>query len=107
MFGRFDGDKIVFEDGSVEKYDLVILATGYGPVNETLTTLLGEDVGAKLKPVWGLDAEGELNGAWRYLGHENLWAMVGTFGWARFHSKIVSARIKADLEGIAGERYLD
>ncbi|KAK4698849.1 hypothetical protein P7C70_g7418, partial [Phenoliferia sp. Uapishka_3] len=51
---RFDGDEVVFNDGSVEHYDLVILATGYGPVNESLASLLGQDVGAKLKPVWGL-----------------------------------------------------
>ncbi|KAK4702596.1 hypothetical protein P7C70_g3624, partial [Phenoliferia sp. Uapishka_3] len=104
---RFDGDEVVFNDGSVEHYNLVILATGYGPSNESSASLLGQDVGAKLKPVWGLVSEGELNGAWRYLGVDNLWAMVGTFGWARFHSKVVASRIKADLEGISGEMYLD
>ncbi|KAL8281487.1 hypothetical protein RQP46_006171 [Phenoliferia psychrophenolica] len=104
---KFEGDKVVFADGTFDHYDLVILATGYGSANESLKTLLGDDVGSQLKNVWGLDAEGELTGAWRFLGVRNLWAMVGTFGWARFHSKIVAARIKADLEGIAGEMYLD
>lgn len=74
-------------------------------MKESLTSILGEDVGSRLKRVWGLDPEGELNGVWKDMGMDGLWVMVGTFGWARFHSKIVAAQIKAMLEGINGKRY--
>lgn len=105
---KFDGEDVVFTDGSRDKYDLVILATGYTSVGDSLKSILGEDVGGRLKKIWGLDHEGELNGVWRpNMGLDNLWVMVGTFGWARFHSKVVSSQIKAQLEGVYGKRYVD
>lgn len=102
---EFAGDQVVFSDGTSQHYDLVVLATGYTDVKEPLLSILGPDVGSRVKRVWGLDKEGELNGVWRDMGVDGLWVMVGTFGWARFHSKIVANQIKAKLEGIAGQRY--
>jgi hypothetical protein len=37
--------------------------------------ILGPEVGARLKTIiWGLDAEGEINGAWRDIGLPRLGA---------------------------------
>ena len=39
--------------------------------------ILGPEVGARLKPIWGLDAEGEIRGAWRDVGIPRVWYMMG------------------------------
>jgi len=41
----------------------------------------------ELKPVWGVDAEGQLNGAWGYskLGVPGLWYMLRTLSICRFY----------------------
>ena len=39
--------------------------------------VLGSDVGARLKPIWGLDPEGEINGVSRDVGIPRLWCMMG------------------------------
>lgn len=73
---RFAGDQVVFSDGTSQHYDLVVLATGYTDVKEPLLSILGPDVGSRVKRVWGLDKEGELNGVWRDMGVDGLWVMV-------------------------------
>lgn len=52
-----------------------------------------------------MDEEGKLNAAWRSCGAKFLWIMVGTLQHGRCHSKRVALRIKAMLEGVAGEEY--
>jgi len=55
----------------------------------------------KPKPVWGVDAEGELNRAWgSKLGVPGLWYMLGTLSICRFYSMRVALQIKAMEEGI-------
>ena len=39
--------------------------------------ILGSEVGARLKPIWGLDPEGETNGLSRDVGVPRLWCMMG------------------------------
>jgi hypothetical protein len=39
--------------------------------------ILGPEVGARLKPIWGLDPEGEIQGAWRDMGIPHVWCMMG------------------------------
>jgi hypothetical protein len=41
--------------------------------------ILGPEVGARLKPIWGLDPEGEIQGVWRDIGIPRLWCMMGKF----------------------------
>ena len=72
--------------------------------------MLGEELGSNLPPIWGLDTEGELRGAWRELSPlKNIWVMVGTCGsflshvsflislagnlaWSRVFSKFLALR---------------
>lgn len=39
--------------------------------------LLGEELGSKVKPLWGLSPEGELQGLWRDCGVPNLYVVLG------------------------------
>jgi len=80
-----------------------------GDTRDKVTTILSEtkdpanaELIKKLKPVWGVDEEGEINGAWGYtkLGVPGLWYMLGNLGMCRFYSMRVALQIKAMEEGI-------
>ncbi len=58
----------------------------------TVKKILGDDVSAGVKPVWGLDEEGELRNVWRDSGVPNFWFMMGNLMWCRFHSKHLALR---------------
>jgi hypothetical protein len=48
-----------------------------GEARDPIRKILGPEAGARLKPIWGLDAEGEIQGAWRNMGLPRLWCMIG------------------------------
>ena len=58
----------------------------------TVKKILGDDVAARVKPMWGLDEEGELRNVWRDTGVPNFWFMMGNLMWCRFHSKHLALR---------------
>ncbi|KAG6909650.1 hypothetical protein DXG01_016230 [Tephrocybe rancida] len=68
----------IFEDGSELAADVVVFATGLGDSNAHIRRVCGDEVFKNLKPVWGLDPEGELKGVWRDIGVKGLWSMLGT-----------------------------
>lgn len=50
----------------------------YGSLRDTICALCEPEIATKIKPVWGVDDECEMNSAWRDCGVENLWIMLGT-----------------------------
>jgi len=48
-----------------------------GEARDPMRKILGPEAAAHLKPIWGLDAEGEIRGAWRDIGLPRLWCMIG------------------------------
>ncbi|KAJ7055859.1 hypothetical protein C8F01DRAFT_1318724 [Mycena amicta] len=103
---KFTPTGLKFEDGSELQADVVVFATGLGDARQGVRKLCGDAVGDKCKLIWGLDAEGEINGAWRDLGIKGLWYMMGNLALSRFHSKHLALQIKAMEEGLFdGERY--
>jgi hypothetical protein len=80
---KFTEDGLVAEDGSEVKADVVLFATGYGDGREPIREIIGEEAGAKLAPIWGLDGEGELRSAWKEQTFPNMWIMMGTFSCSR------------------------
>jgi hypothetical protein len=48
-----------------------------GEARDPMRNILGPELGARIKPIWGLDSEGEIKGAWRDLGIPRLWCMMG------------------------------
>ena len=53
------------------------LYASYEAVRDSICGLCEPEIAAKIKPVWGLDDECEINSAWRDCGVENLWIMLG------------------------------
>lgn len=43
----------------------------------SIKRLIGDELAARVAPIWNLNEEGEQNGAWRWLGVPNLWFMMG------------------------------
>lgn len=76
---RFTKTGMVFEDGSELQADVVIFASGFGDSRVPMREVVDEDVGKRIPPIWNLDYEGETRGAWKELGTENLWCMMGTW----------------------------
>ncbi|KZT10354.1 FAD/NAD(P)-binding domain-containing protein [Laetiporus sulphureus 93-53] len=97
---RFTAHGLEFSDGSHLDADLVVFATGYGDPRAMAKEICDPEVFAKLKPLWGLDPEGEVRSAWRESGHKKLWFAVGHFSMARIFSKLLALRIKAEEEGL-------
>jgi hypothetical protein len=81
-----------FEDGSTLDADLVVFATGLDDYRGGLSKIIGEELGSKVKPIWGLDGSGEPRGAWRDIGVDNLWCMIGNLAMCRYHSRHVALR---------------
>ena len=81
-----------FEDGSTLDADLVVFATGLDDYRYGLKKILGEELGGKVKRIWGLDYSGERNGAWRDIGVDNLWCMIGNLAMCRYHSRHLALR---------------
>ncbi|CDO71326.1 hypothetical protein BN946_scf184908.g84 [Trametes cinnabarina] len=92
---RFTETGLVFNDGMELSADVVIFATGYLPITESNRRLLGNEVIAQAGDVYGLDAEGELQGSYRPTGHPGLWYGTGDFFVSRFYSKLLALQIKA------------
>ncbi|KAI0032439.1 hypothetical protein K488DRAFT_49937 [Vararia minispora EC-137] len=106
QIARFVPGGLEFEDGSTLAADVVIFATGYGNTNDTYRDIFGDAIADRLNPIWGLDGEGEIRGAWRGLGLPRLYCMMGNFALCRFHSKHIALQIKAMEEGLwDGSRY--
>ncbi|CAO1638855.1 unnamed protein product [Sympodiomycopsis kandeliae] len=93
-------DSIVLQDGTSIPADLVVLATGYTNMQTSAVKIFGKE-GERMRPIWNLDEEGELNTVWRPSGHPGLWAQAGNLALNREMSKRLALNLKARLLGIA------
>jgi putative flavoprotein involved in K+ transport len=57
---RFTAEGALMKDGSLEKADLIVCATGYQPPSEVIRDLLGEQIAQKIWQVWGMVSGGEM-----------------------------------------------
>ncbi|THH13418.1 hypothetical protein EW146_g6790 [Bondarzewia mesenterica] len=110
QISRFTKTGLLFENGSTLDADVIIFATGYGDdKHPSIRAVVGDEVADKVKPLWGLDGEGEIQGVWRDTGVPNLYCLMGVLqgnlALCRSHSKLMALQIKAMEEGVFGERY--
>ena len=57
----FSRDSVIMASGEEIKADIVVLATGFDNMRTTARKLVGDKMADRLKDVWGLDEEGEMN----------------------------------------------
>ena len=95
-----DGRTVRFTDGTTMDTDMVVVATGYQNMSESVRALFGDGVAARVGPVWGLDEEGEVRAMWRRTGQPGLWIMGGSLQQCRPYSKYLALQIKGGQEGL-------
>jgi hypothetical protein len=92
--------EVVFTDGSRMAVDTIVLAVGYGNMQETVRRMFGDEVADAVGPVWGLREDGEVRGLYYPLGYPNLWIMGGSLVQCRLMSKQLALQIKARTAGL-------
>jgi len=97
---RLSGRTVHLTDGTRLDADLIVVATGYQNMSESVRALFGDEVAARVGPVWGLDAEGEVRAMWRRTGQPGLWIMGGSLQQCRPYSKYLALQIKGCQEGL-------
>lgn len=101
----FTTDKVILNGGRECQFDLIVFATGFSNVIDSVRTTLGDRIADKCGPIWGIDEEGEFKTTYRETGVPNLWIFVGYLPYTRFHSKLLAMRLKALKEGIGHDPY--
>ncbi|KAH7889079.1 hypothetical protein F5I97DRAFT_1803036 [Phlebopus sp. FC_14] len=89
-----------FSDGTELEADIIVFSTGYSDPRDSIRDVCGSEIADKVSPVWGLDEEEQIRGAWRYCGHEGLWRGIGNLAMSRFHSLHLAFQIKAIEAGL-------
>jgi cation diffusion facilitator CzcD-associated flavoprotein CzcO len=97
---RLAGRTARLTDGTAVDADLIVVATGYQNMSESVRVLFGDGVADRVGPVWGLDAEGEVRAMWRRTGQPGLWIMGGSLQQCRPYSKYLALQIKGCQEGL-------
>lgn len=92
---RFVADGARLDDGSTVPADLIVLATGYFPQIELVRRALGEEMVARIGPVWGFAPDGELNNMYKRTPQQGLWFIAGGLAPCRIYSKYLALQIKA------------
>lgn len=90
-----------FTDGTSAPFDLVVLATGYQNMRESVRAIFGNEIADRVGPVWGFDDEGEPRAMWKPTGQPGLWLAGGSLQQCRPYSKYLALQIKARLAGLA------
>jgi putative flavoprotein involved in K+ transport len=75
--------------------DLIVLATGYKGQEHLVRKLFGDDVAARLGPIWGFGEELELRNMFARTAQPGLWFIAGSFAQCRIYSKYLGLQIKA------------
>ena len=101
---RFVAKGALLKDGSVKPADLIVLATGFVSQQVLLAQLLGDEVAAKVGPVWGFGPDGEMNNMWKRTAQDGLWFVGGSFANCRTYSRYVALQIKAIEERLLSKR---
>ncbi len=111
---RIEADRVVLTSGEALPADVVVYATGYGPMSGWAAMLISPEVAAMIGPCWGLGSgtamdpgpwEGELRNMWKPTAQPGLWFQGGNLIQSRIHSLHLAIQIKARMEAIETPVY--
>jgi cation diffusion facilitator CzcD-associated flavoprotein CzcO len=88
------------KNGDTIAADLIVLATGYKPQEHLVRQLFGDDVTARVGPIWGFGEEQELRNMYTRTGQPGLWFIAGSLAQCRINSKYLALQIKAIEQGL-------
>jgi len=96
--------QVIFSDGTSLAVDIIVLATGYKPLQEWVRTMFGDDIANSVGPIWGIGEDGELRAMYARTGQEGFYVAGGGLPGARAYSHFTALLIKAALEGLLPSR---
>jgi len=105
---------VVLDDGSELPADLVVYATGYGPMSDVAAGLISPAAAERVGPCWGLGSgtakdpgpwEGELRNMWTPTRQPGLWFHGGNLQQSRFYSLQLALQLKARTVGMPTPVY--
>lgn len=111
---RVNADSVSLTDGTQLPADLIVFATGYGPMTDWAEQLISPEVAKKVGKCWGLGSdttydpgpwEGELRNMWKPVHQQGLWFHGGNLQQSRHYSLYLALQIKARFEGLATPVY--
>ena len=88
------------KNGDTIAADLIVLATGYKPQEHLVRQLFGDEVTARVGPIWGFGEEQELRNMYTRTGQPGLWFIAGSLAQCRINSKYLALQIKAIEQGL-------
>jgi len=100
---------VVLTDGSELPADLIVTATGFKSMHETVAKLVSRAVADAVGPCWGMGSgvyrdpgpwQGELRNMWKPTAQPGLWFHGGNLHLSRHYSQFLSLQIKARMAGI-------
>jgi cation diffusion facilitator CzcD-associated flavoprotein CzcO len=83
--------------------DLIVLATGYKGQEHLVRKLFGEDVAARVGPIWGFGDGQELRNMFTRTAQPGLWFIAGSLAQCRIYSKYLGLQIKACEVGLLSQ----
>src|ERR1041385_1392396 len=83
--------------------DLVVLATGWKGQEHLVKKLFGEEVAARVGPIWGFGEDQELRNMFTRTAQPGLWFIAGSFAQSRIYSKYLALQIQASELGLLPE----
>ena len=97
---RLESRRAIFSDGSTLDADIIVLATGYKPLQEGVRAMFGDEVADRIGPIWGIGDDGELNNMYARTAQEGFYVAGGGIPGARAYSHYTALLIKAALDGL-------
>jgi cation diffusion facilitator CzcD-associated flavoprotein CzcO len=86
--------------GETVEADLIVLATGYKGQDVLVRKLFGDEIAARVGPIWGFGDTLELRNMFVRTPQPGLWFIAGSFAQCRIYSKYLGLQIKASELGM-------
>jgi cation diffusion facilitator CzcD-associated flavoprotein CzcO len=96
----FVADGVQMKRGERLAADLIVLATGYQKLEVVVRKLFGDDIAARVGPIWGFGDGQELRNMYTRTPQPGLWFIAGSLAQCRINSKYLALQIKAIEEGL-------
>jgi cation diffusion facilitator CzcD-associated flavoprotein CzcO len=87
-------------NGETVAADLIVLATGYKGQEHLVRKLFGDDVAARVGPIWDFGENQELRNMYTRTAQPGLWFIAGSLAQSRINSKYLALQIKAVEVGL-------
>jgi thioredoxin reductase len=103
QFSDLDGfvaEGAKMKSGETLVADLVVLATGYKGQEHLVRKLFGDNVAARVGPIWNFGENQELRNMYVRTAQPGLWFIAGSLAQSRIYSKYLALQIKAVEVGL-------